>query len=322
MTAPALSVILLAPNDSTRIQKTIWHLRAQTRVSEIELLIVTPNAAQIESAFARQQEFYAVKIVTVDANAPTNVARARGVYTSTAPIIAFAEDHAFPSPNWADALLAAHEKPYAAVSVQMHNANPSSISRADMLMSFSNWIAPAVRGEMPMLPGHNTSYKREILYAYGEQLSEILNSEAVMHQDLTRRNHKLFLETRASIRHLNFALWLPFLRHKFLGGRSFAAIRANTQNWTWTQRLLYACGGGAIPLLRFWRMVPDLKRTGALQTLDFTFIAALTTGLIVHAFGEVIGYLFGEGNSLAHYAVLELNRADHLRAEERVLAFE
>lgn len=322
MTAPALSVILVAPPDPARLQKTLHHLRAQTRASEIELVITSVDATRLQSSFSAWHAFHSVKFVPVESGTLHSEARARAAHASTAPIVAFGEDHVFPAPNWADALLTAHQNTYAAVSVEMHNANPSGISRADMLLGFGNWIAPAVRGEISMLPPHNTSYKREILLSYGIRLAEMLNSEAVMHQDLTRRKHKLFLETRASVQHLNIAMWSPFLKHKFWGGRLFGSIRADSEHWSISRRILYACGGGLIPLLRFWRLIPTLQRTRAVRTFHPAFIAALIVGLIVHAVGEVAGYLFGTGQALTHYSPIESNRADQLLLQERSLALE
>jgi hypothetical protein len=45
-----------------------------------------------------------------------------------APIVALAEDHAFPAPGWAEALIAAHRDPWAAIgAVIRHPNDPKNI---------------------------------------------------------------------------------------------------------------------------------------------------------------------------------------------------
>lgn len=322
MSSPALSVLLLAPVDFLHIQKTVRHLRAQTRAAEIELLIGTPTQDSIVCDPAEWQGFHSVQIVPVGEIAVTSLPKWQLVKMSHAPIIAFAEDHAFPAPNWADALLQAHQQPYAAVSVEMRNANPSGISRADMQMSFGEWIAPALRGTTNVLPGHNTSYKRSILEMYCAQQTNLLDSEAVLHAELRRRKHQLFLETRSHIQHLNISAWLPFLSHKFRGGRVFGGLRAEHIGWNAAQRLVYVLGAPFIPFLRLKRMIPNLRRTGELETFDVVFLFALALGLAIHTLGAAVGYAFGPRDSVKQYAPLELHRAEQLDASERQLAFD
>ena len=320
--APSLSVILLAPIDFARIQKTIRHLRAQTRAAEIELVIATPDRAVLQDDARAWREFHSVQIVAVGAITSASRAKVQAVACTHAPIVAFAEDHVFPTPNWADALLNAHAQNYAAVSVPMRNANPSSISRAAMTLDFGQFIVPVERGIKPMLPGHNTSYKRAVLDSYRAQLVAMLDSEIVFHLELTRRGELLFLETDASIAHLNISRWRPFLIHKFLGGRIFGALRAEENKWSAARRVFYALSAPLIPFVRLKKMLPDLKRTNAFVPFDAKFVFAFAIGLLTHALGEASGYVFGLGNAREKYAPLELGRVDQLRAEERELAFE
>lgn len=318
---PRLSVILIASSDYAHIQKTIRHLRAQTRAAEIELVLAAFDANAIASHTCEWREFHSIQIVSCGEVRPA-IARVLAVTRSCAPIIAFAEDHSFPSPNWAEVLLDAHQADVAAVAVEMRNPNPSGISRADMHLSFSRWIAPAVRGEMPFLPGHNTSYKREILEAYGAGLTAMLDSEVVMHSDLTRRGEKLFLDTRAYVSHLNVSRWKPMCAHKLWGGRIYGASRAAEGKWGFGRRLMYTLGAPLVPFVRFKRMLPDLRRTGALDSFDPQFLLALALSLAFHALGEAAGYVGGIGNAREKYAPIELDRAAQLRADERHLAFE
>lgn len=322
MTTPALSVILLAPVDFRHIQKTVRHLRAQTRASEIELVIGIPTQNTLVCDPCEWEGLHSVQIIPVGEITMASPAKMQTLKHASAAIIAFAEDHVFPSPNWADALIQTHQGPYAAVGVEMRNANPSALSRADMHLSFGNYIAPAVRGLVDALPGHNTSYKRQVLDVYGTRAAAMLDAETVMHAEMRQHNQQLFLEAHAFISHLNIARWLPFVKHKFYGGRVFGASRREKFDWSAMQRALYILGAPLIPFVRLKRMLPNLRRTRALETFDPQFILALAFGLAIHATGEAVGYAFGPGNVAKQYATLELHRADQLRDNERHLAFQ
>jgi len=92
-----------------------------------------------------------------------------------ARIVAFGEDHCFPEPGWADALLEAHQGPHAVVAPVFLNANPgSTVSWCDFLIGYGAWMAPVAGGLRPFPPGHNSSYKRDELLAYGDRLEEAL----------------------------------------------------------------------------------------------------------------------------------------------------
>lgn len=320
MTSPTLSVILIVPADVNHIHKTIRHLRAQTRVREIELVLVSTDPIDL-SEMQAWDEFCAVKWVYSEINS-TGQARAAGFKSATAPLIAYTEDHVFPSPNWADALIGAHQNEYAGVSVEMRNGNPGSVSCADMHLSFGSWLAPMQRRLMPVLPAHNTCYKRAVLARLGEQLTPMLGSEAVLHQELTSRKQKLFLESGAFIEHVNISRWQPFLAHKFWGGRIFGATRAQENKWSWKKRIVYSLGAPLIPLIRLKRILPNLLRTGDLGRFDPVFVLALAGGLVTHAFGEAVGNIWGHGDAETHYVVIEIQRKNQLRAGERQWAFE
>ena len=52
---------------------------------------------------------------------------APGEHRSWRLVVAFGEEHCFPEPGWAQALIDAHREDYAAVGPAMHNANPDTI---------------------------------------------------------------------------------------------------------------------------------------------------------------------------------------------------
>lgn len=74
-------------------------------------------------------------------------ARAAGVRAATAPVVALAEDHAFPAPGWAEAFIERHGEGWAAVGPVISNANPrSATSWANLLIEYAPWLEGARGG--------------------------------------------------------------------------------------------------------------------------------------------------------------------------------
>src|SRR5215211_5225198 len=120
--ALALSVILPTADDYSTIRLTVQALRAQTARHRIELVIVAPNdnPGIIASELAA---FGAFKIVNAGPMQTSNRSRAAGIRVATAPIVALAEDHSFPAPDWAEILISSQREGYAAVGPSVRNAN-------------------------------------------------------------------------------------------------------------------------------------------------------------------------------------------------------
>ena len=160
-------------------------------------------------------------------------AYAAGVHSATAPVVALGEDHSFPHPDWAERLVSAHQQPWAAVRPQVCNANPgSSIATADFLIAYGPWSESARSGEVEHLPGHNSSYKRDLLLEYGDSLPGMLEAESVLHWQLRRNGHKLYLETAAKTSHVNISRLVSWASAQYHAGRMFAAFRARNEDWT------------------------------------------------------------------------------------------
>lgn len=300
---PTMSVIILTPDSYDTIRKTMNCLRAQTVRNQLEIIVVAPSTSGLNGE-PELKDFNRVRLVEVGPMNSTAVARAAGVREATAPVIALAEDHSFPEPQWAEALIAAHRGPWAAVGPAMGNANPqSALSWANLAIEYGPWLDPAPRGPIDHLPGHNSSYKRDLLLAYGSQLQAMLDAESVLHWNLRSQGHQLYLESSARTFHLNYSLVLPTIPLRFFGGRLFAASRS--RGWTGLRRFLYAAASPLIPLVRMRRVLRDLHRAGRLQ---LRMLPPLILALTSDAAGEMIGYLLGSGQAMCRLTDMEFHR--------------
>ena len=106
---PALSVVLATSDSYDQIRKTISHLRAQTAGERIEVVIVAPSIGQLGIVDEDHASFANVTVVETGPIESIGAANAQGVRRASAEIVVLAEDHCFPEPAWAAALLEAHQ---------------------------------------------------------------------------------------------------------------------------------------------------------------------------------------------------------------------
>jgi Glycosyl transferase family 2 len=311
---PAMSVILITPDRYQSLRKTIRHLRAQAMHDRMEIVIVTPSADSLEADERELREFSQFRVVEVGPITSVGPAYAAGIRQASAPVVVLGEDHSFPEPGWAEALLRAHEQPWAVVGPVVRNANPGSrMSWADFFLGYGPWQEPTPAGEMEHLPGHNSSYKRDILLRYDALLDSMMEAESVLHWDLRRNGYRLYLEPAAKTAHVNFTLFSSWVQALFESGRKFAAFRTSNERWSRTRRLLFSAAAPLIPLVRLRRIVADLRRPGRPDHLLPGVAPLLLLGLAVDAAGQMMGCALGIGASREQPLCFEFHRYRHVR---------
>jgi hypothetical protein len=292
--APALSIVVATDRFDT-IRELVGHLRAQTERRRLELVLVAPSRGELGDPGSELDDFRHVQVVEVeDALASLPSARAAGVLSASAPVVAFGETHSFPEPGWAAALIEAHRGPWAAVGPAIGNARPGSVAAwGSLFVDYGPWIEPVPAGPVADLPGHNSSYKRAVLLSYGDALEELLEAETILHQDLRSQGHELYLEPAAKTRHLNTTELLPTAALWLHYSRGFASARA--RGWPPIRRAVYAIGSPLLPALRLYRVLRDIRRTGRRGLLPRA-LPVMLAAAIGGAIGELLGYAAGRGD--------------------------
>ncbi len=313
--APAMSVVIAADRYET-IRRTVRHLRAQSVRHRLELVIVTPSAAALDLARGDLAEFAAHQVVEVPSIIPLALALAAGVRRAVAPIVAMAESHAFPGAGWAEALIKAHEEPWAGVAPVIGNANPATLtSWANLFLDYGGCVEPRAVGAVDYLPGHNASYKRHLLLACGDELEAMMEAEILLHWALRAKGHRLYLDPTIRTFHLNVTRTASWLPERYYTGRRFAATRALL--WPAWCRALYAAASPLIPLVRLPRVLREIRRSTRSGELLPAVIPALIAGLALSSFGEMVGYALGAGDATARLARMELHKVDHVTEQDR-----
>jgi hypothetical protein len=316
---PELSAILLMVDGFQAIRRTVHHLSVQSARERLELIIVTtrPNARLVDTNALKP--LGAWQVVEVDKIPTPESGWVAGIRKARASVVVICEDHSFPDPGWAKALIEAHRQDCAAVAPAMDNGNPNTtVSWANFLLICAHWFSPNGSGPVSFGPGHNTSYKRPVLLEYYDNLESWLTAERVLHFDLLAKGHRILLAAEAVTHHVNISLPRSYLSHSFHGGRLFGGSRA--ANWSRARAALYACAFPLIPFIRLRRLFQLLdtpaKRRKARFWASLPWICA---GLLCHAVGEAVGYLTGSGNAMKRYMSYEIRRIDHVIPSEKAL---
>lgn len=312
---PALSVVLPTSDDFSTIRETVRALGRQACCDRMELVIVAPTEtvdipADEVSMFAHTSVVYGGPVRT------SNISRCIGVRAASAPYVVLAEDHSFPEPGWAEALLSAHAEGYAVVGPVIVNANPNSnISWANLVLEYGPWLEGAARCETDNLPGHNSSYDRSILMSYGDTLERMFEADSVLQRDIASRGHRLLLDPRAKTRHLNFSRIRASIPLRFNCGRSFAGHRII--GWSALKRIAFAVGAPLIPLVRFTRVLQMLISSERYSRLVPRIIPMLCLAVVTDGLGEMAGYILGPGDSPLYVGRIEFNRLRSMNTRDR-----
>jgi len=314
---PALSVVLVAGGGLAGIARTMRHLRAQTARDRIELIVVAESGT-LDAAALGGDAFAACRVVEVGPITQRGDAAAKGIRAATAPVVAMIEDHSYPEPEWAAALVRAHEGPWTVVGPVVANANPDyTASWVNYVLSYGIFAPPLDAGARDLLPWHNSAYKRDALAPFGDRLGALLEWEGWLQDELRASGHAMYLEPAARTHHANVSRAWSTVGLNLQRGRILGAQRAARERWPYWRRLLQAAAFPLFPLLQLRHVIPAVQRMSVPGTLRTRVYLGLGATLGVLATAEAWGLVTGEGNALSRMEDYELHRMRHLSRRER-----
>ena len=315
-TQPQLSAILATPDSYATIARTITFLCAQTAADQIELVVVARDASTLGEAPQGLDALHSVRVVECPRASTLVQARGAGIRAASAPVVVLAEDHSCPEPEWAHALITAHESDCVAVGPMIANANPASaMSWAQIFLTYGRFVEPANGGRCDDVPGHNSSYKRDVLLAYGERLDAMLEIEYFMHCDLHQRGYQLIVEPRAITRHLNKSRLHAFVQDHMVHGRIFASVRH--ENLSFVRRwFLAATLPFTIPQRMIWSLREILQPQRRMLCPLLRILPCVLFGVFVRCWGEMIGLCSGSGDAKQQLWDIEFRRERGLTSQD------
>ncbi len=306
MSDPALTVIAIVGRQRGRVEACLRSLLAQNTAPAMEILLV--DCAPDDAPRIELSDRPRVRVLRGKASREFGELRAGAVRQARAPIVAFIEEHCIAHPGWGEAILAAHAEGWSGVGGVVHNGNPGrGMSDVILAMSFAPWMAPVERGQSLLLPGNNTSYRREVLLRFGDELPRLLLSEPLLQWRLAAQGDRLLLEPRMRFSHTNETRLTTICRGFYLWNRCFGAARAEVLHWSWMQRAARVLSAPLVPWVRVARLIAFGVRHR--RDLLGRFVWQLPAAFIAECFavaGQVVGMLFGAGSAPVRFVDYEV----------------
>lgn len=310
-----LSVVTIGYHSAGECLMAVRELQRQTMRARIEVLVVSPDASGLDER--ELGSFGAFQFIDLDPIRTCGDALAAGVRAATGPFVTYAEEHSGFDERWVERLMAAHARGYDAVGFAMENANPATLtSWAHLYGQFGPVVAPVASGESESLAGHHASYRRCVLLEYGALLPTALEDEAALVLDLRARGTRLYIAGDAVSRHVNISRFGAYVRMDYLGQRSFASARATIGRWPPWKRFAYAAAAPLIPLIRLRRVVGHIRRTERPHLMP-RLLVPISCAMTAGAWGEMLGYLTGAGDTPIQKAPVELQRDRYVASQDR-----
>jgi hypothetical protein len=300
-----LTTVVVVGSLRDRARRGLRTLVAQAQPAT-EILIVDVSPA--DSAPFPDQPIEGVRLLRLPEGTTFARARAEGVRAARGRIVAFLEEHVLPLDGWTAAVIEAHREAHAGIGGEVANANPG-IGCSDIagLMSYGLFYAPQQPREAPLIVGHNSSYKRDVLLSLGDDLDRLLSCDLVLMMRLRKLGHRLFLDPRIRVAHINETAIRSTCRGYFLHHRTYGPLRAREAGWPWWRRLVYVAATPVIPVyfLVWFRRYLGRHRPDLLPLLDRGVLRVYAAQL-AGASGQALGLLIGPGRAEAAFTRFEL----------------
>jgi hypothetical protein len=245
-------------------------------------------------------------------------ARAHGIRTAKASIIAFIEEHCLAQAGWAEAIIQADWERWAAVGCDFFAANPDSgSSEKAFRMTYGIYVRPSTaRGPTSFVSGQNSAFKRDVLLRYDDHLELMMNADLVLQKKMTGDGYQLFHEPGAKIAHRNETTLVSLCVGAFYWNWCFANVRAEVFKWSLPHKALRVAVAPLVPWLRLAKLSLSMvkqERAAMLQFIcDLPFILAVHYCSVA---GQVAGLLNKIDIGSRKFSHFEMNEPRLSRAE-------
>lgn len=287
-----------------RVGRCMEMLLAQTAAADMEIVVADVAPGEPLPGHAADAR---VRRLELPPDTPYAVARAAAVRASRGRFIAFLEDHSYPDPGWAAAILEAFRRPVALVNYAFTLANPPSyITRAMLVAEYGRWMDPAKAGPVPIPASNNIAYRRKALEPYEAELESWFEAEFMLHRDILRRGGGVWLAPDARLAHECWTALGPACRANGAMKRLLADARVKRAGWGRAKRTWYAAAMALTPGQALWRLGRSMGGRPALWT---EFVLSLPVCLAIYGYSavqEALGYLLGAGAARDEFNQVEL----------------
>ena len=308
-----VSAIVIVGSQRIRAQQSITALCNQENANQLELVIVDCETA----TYSKLETHGDASIVYLTPNGTKTWGqiRAYAVQQSSAPILAFLEEHTKAQKGWLTAIInafEAHHLSAATYSFISGNSN-NYVARSGHIAEYGLWSAPASKISSSFLPWNNFILSRSFLMSLDADLDQLFENDTLIYDHIRRTNANYVQINDAVLAHIGHENLLGLLVGSFYGSQLVAHQRVLAGQWNWARRIVYAFSVPLfVPFMRLRRLFSHYLNTS--QPL-WRLIEALPIILLLYFTGSVaegLGYLTFSEKALDGFIHTEIHvKRDH-----------
>ena len=290
-----LSVIVPAVNRLLDAVKCLEALERQRVDVDLEVLVIVRNGPDVADALPRL--FPWVRLLPVPAGTTIPEMRALGFREATGAAIAVIEDHVLVPPGWARRMLDALGEGHRVVGGSVENAATRTLlDWACFLCEYSHCLPPLESGSVTWLTGNNVVYRRELIESH-RTIVEAGRWENYLHDTLRDEGVELYCRPDIVVGHDKHYTFGEYVSQRYLYARSYAGARV--AGMPASRRMAYGVAALALPPILLFRTISRIVKKRRHVGILIASLPMIVVFVTSWGIGEVVGYVFGAGDSLA-----------------------
>lgn len=293
---PRISVVIASVNGPEHLGECLDALEQQSLRGQMEIVV----ADRCGDAVARlvQERHPAVRLLSLAGSKSVPELRAAAIREAHGQIVAITEDHCLAPADWCAQMLRAHQERNGIIggAVENHPSLAGVMNWGAFFCEYARFMNPVPDGEAENIPGNNISYRREFLTHVSDLLEQGTFWEESLNARLREKGIHCYSDPKVVVFHKKGFRLGEFLSQRYHYSRSFAGIRVkDAAAW---RKLAYAAFCPVLPALLMARIVGSAWRKHRHRDKLIQAVPLLLLFTAVWAWGELVGYLAGPGESL------------------------
>ncbi len=293
---PQISVVVASVSGLPSITDCLEALVRQKGNVSYEVLVVDRCGEETRAALQNRFPQPQIRLIAVDGRPSISRLRAIGINRARGRWIAILEDHCNVVPEWCQVVSRACAAGHHVIGGAIENgSNRRTVDWAVFFCEYSRFMLPLKRGPVIEITGNNSVYDRTVL----SQLQPELDKDALdslLHRRLRELGIPFYCEPDQVAFHKKEFGCGGFVLQRYHYSRSYASMRLDgAPKW---KRMLYAGAMPLLPGLLLARIIRTVVQKGRHRKNFLRALPLIGTFVLVWAWGEAVGALFGPGTSL------------------------
>jgi len=295
----SIIIAMVSSVDGDRILQTLDAIKSQQGEHCYEVIVADRRgddiSARIDADFPEIQRFPCPADMSLPHMRTLALERACGTY------IIVTEDHCVPADNWLNSISQAFDNaPPATVAVGgciENGVNDTALDKATFLCDYGFFMEPVEEGETTVLPGMNVAYHHSVFEHIDQDILTNSFWETSLHPVLIHAGYRFYSSNNIRVSHCKKFGFGLFARQRYLYSRYYAGRRfSHSQSM---HRILACLASVLLPPLLLYRGFRNTTSKKRSQREFFSALPFLTVFYMIWAYGEITGYLFGQGEALS-----------------------